>query len=350
MKDKASVACAAGAVAVIAALSVVGVPGAVAATPRFSAAMILNGASLGLTQPDDIAAVGSHLFVGFQNGVASDGGDGTGHSTLVEFTKSGAVENRWNITGKIDGMGADVAHNRVIVTVNEDGNSSMIVVDLTGAVRYYRYDLNPLPHGGGTDAVSIFNGQIYTSASNPGGGPAPALYRITLAGNGIAHVHTTGLRTDSNATTANPGGGSTQLALTDPDSNTVVPANGARFAGDFMLDAQGDQQAIFAHALGEGSKFHALNLDQSIDDTAFATDTVGSLVITDSTHDAVELVTGPFVAGAAYSSVTPCNANNAPTICTAPNYLATLNLNDGTTTPLTITGDRVAAKGAIFVP
>ena len=35
------------------------------------------------------------------------------------------------------------------------------------------------------------------------------------------------------------------LALTDPDSNEVVPHVSPKFGGDFMLDSQGDRELIF---------------------------------------------------------------------------------------------------------
>src|SRR5690348_6636362 len=47
-----------------------------------------------LTQPDDIVALGGKLYVGFQNGVGSQGeesGSGNLDSTLVEFTPTGSV-------------------------------------------------------------------------------------------------------------------------------------------------------------------------------------------------------------------------------------------------------------------
>ena len=38
---------------------------------------------------------------------------------------------------------------------------------------------------------------------------------------------------------------SVRLALTDPDSNEDVPSYAPRFAGEFMLTSQGDQEQIF---------------------------------------------------------------------------------------------------------
>ena len=55
-----------------------------------------------LTQPDDIVALGGHLYVGFQNGVGSQGEvapSGSLDSTLVEFTPTGSVVKQWDVTG-----------------------------------------------------------------------------------------------------------------------------------------------------------------------------------------------------------------------------------------------------------
>jgi len=123
-----------------------------------------------LSQPDDIVALGGHLYVGFQNGVGSQGEaapSGNLDSTLVEFTPSGSVVKQWDMTGKIDGMGADPASGRVFASVNEDSKSSLYVVS-GGTVTHYAYTQSPLPHMGGTDAISMFNGKILISASAPG--------------------------------------------------------------------------------------------------------------------------------------------------------------------------------------
>ncbi|MCH6472583.1 hypothetical protein [Sinomonas terrae] len=320
-----------------------------AAGPALHSRVILDGKAHGWSSPDDVTFIGPHIFVGFQNGVPSDGpAAGTPQqSTLVEMKPSGQIEQTWNITGKIDGLGADAANSRVLLTVNEDSNSSLYTVNLDGAIQHYTYD-EALPHGGGTDAVSVFHGAIYTSASNPSGGPA--LYRITLKDNGVAHVENTAINTDSTAAVANAGhSGTAQLALTDPDSNTVVPAAAQRFGGDFMLDAQGDQQAVFAPSLAPGAPLQVLNLAQSVDDTTFATHEGGRLVVTDSHADTVDIVDGPLVRGAAYTAVTPGNANTPP-VPTPANYLARLNLNDGTLAPLAISGTSVVPHGVTYMP
>ena len=310
-----------------------------------------------LTQPDDIVTLGGNLYVGFQNGVGSQGEVSTSgnlDSTLVEFTPVGSLVKQWDVTGKIDGMGADSATGQVIMTVNEDSKSSLYTVS-GGTVAHYTYTPSSLPHTGGTDAVSVYNGKILISASAPGtSGKAPAsaptVFVVTLnAGSKTAAV-TSFFADNATATEVNAGKKVT-LALTDPDSNTVVPSSSPEFGGDFVLDAQGDLELIFSGASGQN--LQVLKLSQSVDDTAWATSASGKLYTTDSSADTVDVITGSFTPGTAYTSVTPCNANSAPPTCPAPgypnNYLGTINLKTGKVSQVAASGV-FTPKGLIFVP
>jgi hypothetical protein len=313
-----------------------------------------------LSQPDDIVPLGGNLYVGFQNGVGSQGEASTSgnlDSTLLEITPAGTVIKQWDVQGKIDGMGADAAGNRVIVTVNEDSKSSLYTVS-GGTVTHYVYTQSPLPHQGGTDDVSVYNGKILISASAPGTGgkapaSAPAVFVVTL--NAAAKTAAVAPFFADNATATGVGGATAgkkvTLALTDPDSNEIVPSSSAAFAGDFMLNAQGDQQLIFSGASGQNLK--VLKIAQSVDDSAWATSATGTLYATDSAANTVDAVTGPFKTGTMYTAVTPCNANNAPTNCPAAgfpaNYLGEVNTTTGAISKVTVSGP-LTPKGMTFVP
>ena len=109
-----------------------------------------------LSQPDDIVTLGGNLYVGFQNGVGSQGEVSTSgnlDSTLAEFTRTGSAVKQWDVAGKIDGLGADTATGQVIVTVNEDAKSSLYT-ESGGTLDHYAYTPS-LPHRGGTDAVAV---------------------------------------------------------------------------------------------------------------------------------------------------------------------------------------------------
>jgi hypothetical protein len=319
-----------------------------------------------LSNPDDITQLGRDIFVGFQNGVGPQGeASATGNldSTVVEMTASGHVLAQWDVAGKTDGVTADPGTQTVIATVNEDANSSLYAITpgWGGSVQHYQYN-EPLPHNGGTDAISVVNGRLYISASAPGTTgtlPAPqptfpALYSVTLnAADSIATV-TPVFDDEDSATVANvatPQSGQTvNLALTDPDSNEVVPWDAPRFAGDFMLTSQGDLQQIFLSPWSH--RLSVLNLSQAVDDTAWPDGGNGPLYATDSTNDTVDVVTGHFPSGPVVA-VTPCGSNSAPASCPAPpafpaNSLGSLNPWTGQITSLAVGGVSLVPQGGLL--
>jgi hypothetical protein len=324
-----------------------------------------------LTLPDDLTRLGGNLFTAFQNGVGPQGEPATSgnrDSTIVEFTPHGRPLRQWDIRGKCDGLTADPARHRLIATVNEDANSSVYTITpgapRSRAVRHFSYN-RPLPHNGGTDAISIYRGMILVSASAPGttGAPAPqptypAVYRVSFH----PASRTAGIRPlfsgESVATLANRGSGGrrVRLALTDPDSNQVVPRSALRFRGDFMLTSQGDKEQIYVRRAGTAAqRLFVLRLSQAVDDTAWATSRSGSLYATDNAGNTVDVVTGRFRTGAVFEAVTPCDANGAPATCPAPprfpaNYVGALNPQSGRISRVPLRGPSLQPQGMIFVP
>ncbi|MGH9122212.1 MAG: fibronectin type III domain-containing protein, partial [Acidimicrobiales bacterium] len=317
----------------------------------------VGSTSTALTNPDDIVEMGGNLFVAFQNGVGSTGGassSGNTNSTLVELTQLGAYLGQWDVTGKIDGIGADFANQRIVATVNEDGNSSLYTITPSAppatAVAHYTYTPSILPSGGGTDSVAIYQGQILISASAPTNSTAPAVYVASL--NSTTDVATLSTYfSDNSPATPLSGGSPVTLALTDPDSNAVVPLGVPQVGGDFLLDSQGDQELIFAN--GSGANLGVLSLNQSVDDTTFATVPFSGVFVTDPVHDTVDEVFGPFSPGEALTSVTPCGSNNAPAACPNAaypnNYLGVLNLPTGAITPANVAGFPLVTEGMVAI-
>jgi hypothetical protein len=212
---------------------------------------------------------------------------------------------------------------------------------------------------GGTDAVSVYQGKILISASAPGtSGKAPknaaAVYAVTLnAGAKTATVAPFfAINAKASAVNGTNAGKTITLALTDPDSNIVVPSGSPDFAGDFMLNSQGDKQLIFSGATGQS--LQVVSITNPVDDTVWATSASGTLYTTDSSADTVDSITGPFKPGTAYTAVAPCNANSAPAVCPAPpaygpNYLGAIDLKTGAVSKVTLVG-AVTPKGLVFVP
>lgn len=345
----------------------------------FTAHVILSGSTLShtyspngtgapttetLSDPDDITTLGGDIFTGFQNGVGPQGQastDGNLDSTVVEFLPNGDPVAQWDVQGKTDGVTADPQTGLVMATVNEDAKSSLYTISpATGQVVHYAYN-ESLPHDGGTDAISVYRGQILISASAPGTTNngvvpprSPAVYSVVLDPTTDAAMVSPVFYDDDSATVANTDasiGSTTTLALTDPDSNEVVP-RGARFGGDFVLDSQGDQEQIYVHNLGGRHQIlSVLSLSQSIDDTAWPSDS-GRLYATDSTNDAIDTITGPFTPNQPVVAATPCGADSAPMTCPGPgysaNYLASLDPSTGVVSPITTVGAAFTPEGGLL--
>jgi hypothetical protein len=315
-----------------------------------------------LAGPDDLTVLGRHIFVGFQNGVGSQGEpstDGNMDSTVVEFTLAGKEVRQWDLRGKVDGLTADPIIRGLIATVNEDAKSSLYTISLpSSAVRHFAYNM-PLAHRGGTDAISIFHGLILVSASAPGTSgklPAkpPAVYLVLL--NPVKHValvHPVFFDNSVAKAVNGPHAGKlVTLALTDPDSSEFVAPQSPKFRDEFMLNSQGDQELIFYSPFTHPN-LQVLSLPTSVDDTAWPTRHFGVLYTTDSHANTLDMVSGPLRVGTAYTAVTPCNANSAPATCPGPgfpaNYLGTINLKTGAIVKLALTGAPLQPKGLLYV-
>lgn len=331
----------------------------------FTTAASTTPSTESLSAPDDIAQLGDVLFTGFQNGVGPNGEASTSgnlDSTIVEFTLRGHVLGQWDVAGRVEGLVADPQSHGIIATANEDSNSSLFVVTpdapRASQISHYSYGA-PLTHGGGTDSIAIVHGQILISASNPGtsllsapNAAFPAMY-VAQLNSGTKVVTMTPLSDDEDvAKVANVGptfGSTTNLALTDPDSSTVVPWSAPRFAGTFELTSQGDQQQIYVRHEGNSHQsLTVLALTQSVDDTAWATTRSGRLFSTDVTADSVDVITGYFSSDVAYTVATPCGASSAPSVCSAADFLATLNPWTGDVTPVTVNGAAYNPKGGLL--
>jgi hypothetical protein len=350
-----------------------------AAGPVFTSTVFATGNAIthptptgpeAIADPDDITSLNGDVFVAFQNGVGPQGeASPTGNldSTIVEFTAGGNWVDQWDVVGKCDGLTADPATGDLIATVNEDANSSLYLIDPSGgsAPVHYRFNV-PLPSRGGTDAISIYDGMVLISASAPGttGAAAPqpyypAVYKVTFDSTTQVATVKALFYDEAQARVANVNSTyfptRVRLALTDPDSNEDVPAYAFRFAGDFMLTSQGDEEQIFVKNAGKfNQRLSVLKLTASVDDTAWPSDSTGEILTTDNSDNTIYEVTGPFRRGEVFAAETPCDENSAPATCPGPgyppNFLAELDPYTGVLTPVTISGPAPEAQGMLFLP
>jgi hypothetical protein len=290
---------------------------AVTVPPGFTVTQFAVGPT-GATHPDDIARLDGTIFVGYQNGVGPDGTPAGSTSTVVQYSDSGAVLGMWTPTGRIDGMAADPVHHLVYLTSNEDANSSFYIIDPNAAAASQLTHLTYNDPGGiitgGTDAVSVDPfGTIYLSNSNPTPAGATAVVVATI-NQATSQVSVAPTFADNTAGVTNGNGGAPEtLALTDPDSNAIVPPASPRFANEFMLDSQGDGQLVFA-PLGFSSTTPASALTELtlsaagqtthpvVDDVQWASSNGGTMYVVDQGGNAIYKITGPFIAGQAFAA------------------------------------------------
>jgi hypothetical protein len=312
--------------------------------------------------PDDVATLEGHVFVAWQNGVGTKGeaNPRTGQTagTLVEYDRAGKALQSWSLDGKIDGLGGDPERHLLIATVNEDGNSSLYTIipqaPASSQVRHYTYSPAPdsgstggLLTGGGTDAVVVDEGRIFLSASNPTPANGTAMFQVQL--HPATHVASLARTFADNAAAIDAVSGQpVRLALTDPDSNALVPLASPRFGGQVMLDGQGDQQLVFARHLRSRTpgltRLALTHGGQSagVDDVRWTDASGGTLIVVDNGAGTVYAVEGPFAPGEALASLDTVGAAAQNT------EVDTVDLSSGQLTPF-LTG-LTKAKGLLWLP
>ena len=164
------------------------------------------------------------------------------------------------------------------------------------------------------------------------------MYKLTLAG--TTATTTPALAGNAVAVDAVTGKAST-LNLSDPDSTETVPAGAARFAGDLLLDSQGDSQQVYLARPGTAQqKAVVLNLGTQVNDTAFASAATGTLYVTDNANNTLVAIKGRFTPGQAMVA--------APADSSVHGFVGRLDLATGHIAPFAVGFGSPA--GLLFMP
>src|ERR1700681_19105 len=84
--------------------------------------------SAGDTAADSLTIAGNFVFVAYANGVKSDG-TGPGTSEIVQYDLSGNIVHTYDIKGSVDGLKFDPATEKLWALQNQDGNSTLTIID-----------------------------------------------------------------------------------------------------------------------------------------------------------------------------------------------------------------------------
>src|SRR5271157_917882 len=296
-----------------------------AIAPGYSASIFAAGPS-GATQPDSITVDGLNVFVGYQNGAATDGSSGS--STIAQFTPTGpngtwTVAQTWSIAGHNDGLKVDPNTGLVWSLQNEDANPTLVLINpTTGTTTQYAISS---VNGGGYDDIAFTGGEVFFTASNPSKNPNtdPAVVQVTL--NNTTLKATTTPVLFGNATALNlVTNQEVTLNLQDPDSMTVDPN------GNLLFTDQADNQLVTVLAPGTANQSatvlplsDAANNPVSVDDTLFNPGSTGEMLVTDQQTGNIYQVTVP-------------GGSSAQAFSAAQNIgqLGTTNLTTGLFTPV----------------
>ncbi len=286
----------------------------------------------GYTAPDSITFSRDNVFVGYGNGGNPDGSGGA-MSTIVKYKMDGTVVKTYTVVGHNDGLRYNIETGDLWALQNEDANTTLIIIE-PGTGTQKTYTIGTGPHGGGYDDIDFDGDAIYVSASNPSIETAPGIARLKLKGN---KVELTGILNDDASATDVVTGETVTLNLTDPDSMIVDPY------GELLLDSQADGELIIVQHPGKGCQNNLLvPLSSEVggttpgnttaDDTVFANDAQGTLLVADKDGEAVYAITAAYFApGAAYTAIV---ATTTPGGSTAAAFVGQTNLTTGFVTPI----------------
>ena len=284
------------------------------------------------TQPDSIAVLDDHIYIGYGDGNDPAGLDGKSNQ-IVEYDKNGRVLHIFTVVGHNDGMKVDPYTHQIWAMQNEDGNPNLVIIDpKTKEQTLYTFAMAP-PHGGGYDDITLRDGDAYFSASNPANNPntKPAIVKAKFVGNTIEV--SSALEGDATATNVVTGG-SVTLNLQDPDSMTLTPSN------DILLDSQGDSELVLLHRPGMAHESVLLIPLSSpfgtpqADDTVFVPSDDGSILVSDTPADTVYRISkAEFVPGTAYTAAVGAPDSSGATV----GFVGVLDLNLGGIAPV-VTG------------
>jgi hypothetical protein len=281
-----------------------------------------TGTAVNATQPDSITVSRNSVWVSYINGADSTGLSGS--STIVQYKLNGKVRNTYSLAGSVDGLKVDPRSGLVWALQNQDGNSTLSVIDpkkrtVTGPIPYA---VTSGTHG--YDDVVFRVDQVFLSYTNPAS-PTDPIIQLLQNGSDPLVVTPLVLR-GTNGTNLATGQTNQPTSQNDPDSLKLTPT------GDLMLSSGDDGQLLFVGQPGTTNQtvsFLTL-LDPStglavsgLDDAVFATARQGTFYLADTNNNRIlKIEVDRVPVGSLFASIGSLNE------------LAVVDIHTGLTTPL----------------
>ena len=200
---------------------------------------VVATAPAGSSAPDSVTIGGGYLWIAYTNGADSTGASGS--STVVQYTLSGSVVNTYGLAGYVDGLKYNPYTGVVWAMQNQDGNSTLSLIDpttntVTGPLAY-----SPGSATRGFDDVVFTPNTVFLSYTNPPGASGDPTIVTLDQGNrpsGTLTTSTTVLSDSTTGTNTVTGQINQPIPMTDPDSLKLA-AN-----GDLVFSSNADGTII----------------------------------------------------------------------------------------------------------
>ena len=304
--------------------------------PDVESTRIFAVAPAGSSAPDSLTLDNNgSVWVEYGNGANTTGAGGS--STIVQYDTLGRVENTFTIAGSADGLKFDPVTDDIFVLQNQDGNSTLSLIDpMTNQVS------GPLNYAvasptRGFDDVAFVKGNVFESHTNPA---APGDGVVELLDNGhspFGTLQTTPiLRLGDTGTDMTTGATNVPLPVNDPDSLKALAD------GTLVLTSGQDSALTFIHNPATPSQtesFVTLPAGTAGLDDAITTNgaTSGTFFVADTATNLVSAV-----------QVSGLNPNDVYASVASDKGIVQIDPNTGVVTPVA-TGFQ-SPHGMFFVP
>ena len=274
-----------------------------------SVTVFAEGAAVNASAPDSIALTEDAIWVSYTNGADSTGLNGS--STIVEYSFDGRVRRTFDIAGSVDGLKVDPDTGLVWALQNQDGNSTLALIDPDGGITPgspFQYAVKSSTRG--YDDVAFLENRIFLSYTNPVASSDATIQMLRNGSNPLAvkTILTMGATGKNLAT----GQSDQPTSQSDPDSLKLTPFGALLLScGDdgqlvFVSHPGTDDQSVaFLTLIDPRSNQHVTGLD----DAVFVTATRGTFYLADTGNNRVLRITAAGLdLGSLFASVGSVNA------------------------------------------
>jgi predicted secreted protein len=241
----------------------------------------------GISGLDSITIAGNYVFVEYGNGVDSTGAI-PGKSTIIQYDKAGHFVHSYAIEGSVDGLKYNPETGMVWALQNQDGRSSLSLIDPITQKVSAPFDYANTSTTRGYDDV-VFDGKnVFLSYTNPTGNGDPTIVKLLNGPNPKPGelLQTTPVLLDGAMGYDTVTGKTELVPQTDPDSLKLA-ANGdlifSSGADGTIIDIQnpGTAKQAIAFTPIQGIPAAALG-NAGLDDVIKPTATSGTFLISDA--------------------------------------------------------------------